>query len=88
MSDDTLNCDLPTLATKMITQSSSARTTERQSRAYRQESSGGQGTDRTHHAACTLTHNQLWARIGLWVYLENRVSVLWSREVSRVDTVV
>jgi len=56
--------------------------------AAERESSGGRGTDRTHHAVRVLTHNQLWAYAGLQVYLGNRVSVLQSRVVSRSDTVV
>ena len=76
------------LATKMITQTSGAHTTEWQGSAYRQESLGGQGTDWTHSVARILTHNQLWARVGLWAYLENHVLVLRSNEVSHIDTIV
>jgi len=72
----------------MITQTSGIHAMERQSRAYRQESSGGWHTDRTHCVACVLTHYQLWAHIGPQTYIENYASVLQSNEVPHVGTVV
>ena len=72
----------------MITQSAGACAMERQYGAYGQESSGGRGTDQTHHAACVLTHYQLWACVGPWGYLENCMLVLRSDKVSHIVTVV